>query len=165
MLKDFSTLLWWDLYFYYFAGRGEIIPCESVSYLCASVALCLSSRSRCSFSSKFSFMRFTWLSSRVSRSAFSCHFLLESLLHKENKHLLKKQPQGNENKQLTKIWLHFGSSIIPIFYTIGWCQIYFRDFRWMNPHGWFGLINQFSSLWKNDIKSVWIWHFISLLFV
>lgn len=24
-------------------------------------------------------MRFTWLSSRVSRSAFACHFLLESL--------------------------------------------------------------------------------------
>lgn len=50
-----------------------------MTYLCASAALSLSSSSKHSLESKFSFMRFTWLSSRVSRSAFSCHFLQESL--------------------------------------------------------------------------------------
>ncbi len=69
MILDFDHREFWILL------SGDI-----VSYLCASVALSLSSSSKRSLESKFSFMRFTWLSSRVSRSAFSCHFLLESLI-------------------------------------------------------------------------------------
>lgn len=59
-------------------GR-DLLSSDTVAYLCASVALSLSSSSKRSLESKLSFMRFTWLSSRVSRSAFSCHLLLESL--------------------------------------------------------------------------------------